>query len=141
VKGFLLDTNIPSELTYPRPAPQVAQWLKNADNEGLFFSVISLAEICKGIAKVPESKKRAQLQEWLDCTLRPWFAGRILPVTEPIAERMGRWAGEGEASGRTLKIADGLIAATALEHDLTLVTRNVKDFTGFGVPLLNPWEA
>jgi predicted nucleic acid-binding protein len=92
VKGFLLDTNIPSELTYPRPAPQVAQWLKNADNEVLFFSVISLAEICKGIAKLPESKKRAQLQEWLDSTLRPWFAGRILPVTEPIAERMGRWA-------------------------------------------------
>jgi predicted nucleic acid-binding protein len=141
VKGFLLDTNVPSELTYPLPAPQVERWLEEVDDEQLFFSVISLAEICKGIAKLPESKKRTQLQEWLDGTLRPWFAGRVLPVTEAIAERMGRWAGEGEAKGRTIKIADGLIAATAVEHDLTLVTRNVKDFAGFGVSIFNPWEA
>lgn len=140
MKGFLLDTNIASELTYPRPAPQVKQWLEKMNDEQLFFSVISLAEICKGIAKLPESKKRAQLQEWLDSTLRPWFADRVLPITEAIAERMGRWAGEGEAKGRTIKIADGLIAATALEHDLTLVTRNVKDFSGFGIPIFNPWE-
>jgi predicted nucleic acid-binding protein len=73
--------------------------------------------------------------------LRPWFADRILPVTESIAERMGRWAGEGEAMGRIIKIADAMIAATALEHDLTLVTRNVKDFAAFGVQILNPWDA
>ena len=66
VKGFLLDTNIPSELTYPRPEPLVKRWLDEAVDECLFFSVISLAEICKGIAKLPESKKRAQLQDWLD---------------------------------------------------------------------------
>ena len=95
MKGFLLDTNIPSELTYPQPAPQVAQWLKNMDSEQLFFSVISLAEICKGISKLPESKKRAQIQAWLDSTLRPWFAGRILPVTERIARADGTagWRG------------------------------------------------
>jgi len=141
VKGFLLDTNVPSELTRRRSAPQVERWLTEAENETLFFSVISLAEICKGIAKLPESKKRAQLQDWLDSVLRPWFAGRILPVTEPIAERMGRWAGEGEATGRAIKIADGLIAATAFEHDMTLVTRNVRDFASFGVPIFNPWDA
>jgi predicted nucleic acid-binding protein len=140
VKGFLLDTNVPSELTYPRPARQVERWLDAVNQEQLFFSVISLAEICKGIARLPQSKNRAQLQEWLDSTLRPWFTGRILPVTELIAERMGRWAGEGETAGRTIKIADGIIAATALEHDLTLVTRNVRDFAGFDVPMLNPWE-
>ena len=140
MRGFLLDTNIPSELTYPRPSPQVEQWLESVNDDLLFFSVISLAEICKGIAKLRESKKRIQLQEWLDSTLRPWFAGRVLPVTEEIAERMGRWAGEGETKGRIIKIADGLIAATALEHDLTLVTRNVRDFSGFGVPIFNPWE-
>jgi len=139
VKGFLLDTNIPSELTYPRPEPLVKRWLDEVDDELLFFSVISLAEICKGIAKLPESKKRTQLQDWLDVTLRPWFAGRILPITEPIAERLGRWAGEGEANGRTIKLADGLIAATAQEHDLTVVTRNVKDFAAFGISVLNPW--
>jgi toxin FitB len=103
--------------------------------------VISLAEICKGIAKLPESKKRAQLQDWLESVLRPWFEDRILPVIEAIAERVGRWAGEGEARGRTIKLADGLIAATAAERDLTLVTRNVKDFTAFGIRILNPWEA
>ncbi len=103
------------------------------NDQQLFVSVISLAEICKGIAKLPESKKRTQPQEWLDSTLRPWFAGRVLPVTEAIAERMGRWAGEGEAKGRNLKMADGLIAATAWEHDLTLVTRNVRDFAGVPV--------
>jgi predicted nucleic acid-binding protein len=140
VKGFLLDTNVPSELTNLTPAARVKQWLEDVDNRQLFFSVISLAEICKGIAKLPEGRKRTKLQEWLDSTLRPWFAGRILPVTESIAERMGRWAGEGETRGRTIKIADGLIASTALEHDLTLVTRNVRDFDGFGVFILNPWE-
>ena len=72
--------------------------------------------------------------------MRSWFAGRILPVTGPIAELMGRWAGEYETRGRTIKIADGLIAVTAWEHDLTLVTRNVKDFAGFGVLIFNPWE-
>jgi predicted nucleic acid-binding protein len=100
VKGFLLDTNVPSELTYPRPAPQVERWLENVQDVQLYFSVISLAEICKGIAKLPESKKRTQLQDWLNTVLRPWFSGRILPITEGIAERLGRWAGEGEARGR-----------------------------------------
>jgi toxin FitB len=104
VKGFLLDTNVPSELTNLRPAPRVEQWLENVDNRQLFFSVISLAEICKGIAKLPESKKRTQLQEWLDSTLRSWFAGRILPVTESIAERMGRWAGKARPEGERLRL-------------------------------------
>jgi predicted nucleic acid-binding protein len=140
VSGFLLDTNIPSELTYPRPEPLVEDWLNRVNSDDLFFSVISLAEICKGIAKLPQSKKRSQLQQWLDAVLRPWFAGRILPVSEAIAERMGRWAGEGEALGRTIKIADGLIAATAAEHGLTVVTRNTRDFVGFGVPIFNPWD-
>jgi len=117
----------------------VKRWLDEVDDQRLFFSVISLAEICKGIAKLPESKKRAQLQDWLDGVLRPWFAGRILPVTEPIAERLGRWAGEGEASGRPVKLADGLIAATAVAHGLIVVTRNVKDFAALGVSVLNPW--
>ena len=140
MKGFLLDTNVPSELTYPRPAPRVQQWLEDMEDKQLFLSVISLAEICKGIAKLPESKKRTQPTGVVGFDPAPWFAGRILPVTEPSAERMGRWAGEGEIRGRTIKIADGLIAATALEHDLTLATRDVRDFAAFGVAIFNPWE-
>lgn len=87
--GFLLDTNIPSELTRPKSDPQVENWLDNADDDQLFFSVVSLGEIFKGITILPESKRRQQLQQWVDETLRPWFKGRVLPVTEAIAERWG----------------------------------------------------
>jgi predicted nucleic acid-binding protein len=87
VSGFLLDTNVPSELTRPRSDPKVERWLEEAEDEQLFFSVVSLGEILKGVTILPESKRRAALQRWLDNTFRPWFEGRILPVTEPIAER------------------------------------------------------
>jgi toxin FitB len=139
--GFLLDTNVPSELTRPKSDPQVEKWLDEADDEQLFFSVISLGEIFKGLTILPESKRREQLQRWLDETLRPWFQGRILPVSEPIAERWGILAGECQLKGRPLKVADGLIAATALEHGLTVVTRNVKDFSDLNVRIFNPWLA
>lgn len=86
MNGFLLDTNIPSELTRQRSAPQVERWLDEANDEELHFSVISLGEILRGIAVLPVSKRRDGLQEWLDGTLRPWFDGRMLPVTAPIAE-------------------------------------------------------
>lgn len=77
MSGFLLDTNIPSELTREKPAPQVERWLDEATDEELYFSVISLGEILKGITILPGSKRRDGLQEWLDSTLRPWFEGRI----------------------------------------------------------------
>jgi toxin FitB len=137
--GFLLDTNVPSELTRPKPDPHVEQWLDNADDELLFLSVVSLGEIFKGLTILPESKRRSQLQQWIDDTLRPWFGGRILPVTEAIAERWGVLAGDCHLRGKALKVADGLIAGTALEHDLIVVTRNVKDFADLGVGVFNPW--
>jgi tRNA(fMet)-specific endonuclease VapC len=137
--GFLLDTNVPSELTRPKSDPQVEKWLDDADDEQLFFSVVSLGEIFKGLTILPESKRRQKLQQWLDETLRPWFGGRILPVSEPIAERWGILAGECQLKGRPIKVADGLIAATALEHGLTIVTRNVRDFSGLGMRVYNPW--
>ncbi len=141
MSGFLLDTNIPSELTREKPEPQVERWLDQANDEELYFSVISLGEILKGITILPASKRREGLQEWLDATLRPWFEGRILPVTAPIAERWGILSGEYRLQGKQVKVADGLIVATALHHELTIVTRNVKDFTGLGAALLNPWDA
>jgi hypothetical protein len=96
MSGFLLDTNIPSELTRLKSAPEVERWLDKANNAELYFSVISLGEILKGITVLPASKRRDGLQEWLDGTLRPWFEGRILPVTAPIAER---WAFSPENAG------------------------------------------
>jgi len=140
MKGFMLDTNIPSELTRPHPESKVSRWLDYADDDQLYFSVVSLGEILKGVTVLPASKRRSELQEWLDETLRPWFQGRILPVNEPIAERWGVLAGQCHLRGRPLKVADGFIAATALEHDLTIVTRNVKDFDDLGVTIFNPWK-
>ncbi len=101
--------------------------------------MISLGEILKGITVLPVSKRRDGLQEWLDGSLRPWFEGRILPVT-PIAGRWGVLSGECRLRGKQVKVADGLIVATALHHKLTIVTRNVKDFADLGAAVLNPWD-
>jgi toxin FitB len=141
VKGFLLDTNVPSEMTRPSPQSSVSGWLDDADDNQLYFSVVSLGEVVKGLTLLSESKRRTQLQLWLDQTLRPWFEGLILPVDQPIAERWGVLAGQCQLQGRPLRVADGFIAAMALEHDLTVVTRNVKDFADLGVTVFNPWDA
>ena len=138
--GFLLDTNVPSELTRLKSNLLVEQWLENANDDELYLSAVSLGEILKGITVLPLGKRRSELQRWLDATLRPWFKGRILPVTELVAERWGILAGECQLKGRALKVADGLIAATALEHDLAVVTHNVKDFAGLGVAVVDPWD-
>jgi len=139
MKGFLLDTNVPSEMTRKRPQSSVSEWLETADDDQLYFSVVSLGEILKGITILPESKRRSGLQQWLDETLRPWFEGRVLPISESIAEQWGVLAGQCQLRGRPLGLADGFIAATALDHDLTIITRNVKDFEGLGVGVFSPW--
>ena len=138
--GYLVDTNIPSELTRPKPEHRVASFLKEVGKDRVYISVLTLGEICKGIAGIPAGARRAQLQEWLDTIMRPWFAGRVLPVTDSVAERWGLMAGEAKLRGVALSVVDGLLAATALEHDLALVTRNAKDFSGLGLRLLNPWQ-
>jgi len=139
--GFLLDTNIPSELTRIQSNAGVEEWLNAADDELLFLSVVTLGEMLKGVTLLPQGKRREELGHWLNSTLRPWFDGRILPVSEEVAERWGRLAGECQLKGRGLSMADGLIAATALEHDLTIVTHNVRDFADLGVPLLDPFSS
>jgi len=100
VKGYLVDTNIPSELTRERPDARVAAFLDNAGQSSVFLSVLTIGEICKGIAELPASQKRTGLQNWLDIEVRSWFAGRILPVTEPIAAK---------PKGMTLAVVDGVI--------------------------------
>ena len=140
MKGYLVDTNIPSELTRDRPDARVAAFLANVGQKSVFLSVLTIGEICKGIAELPASQKRTGLQTWLDIEVRSWFAGRILPVTETIAERWGNLAAAAKQKGMTLAVVDGLIAATALHHELTVVTRNVKDFAGLGADVFNPWD-
>ena len=140
MKGYLVDTNIPSELTRERPDVRVEAFLERAGKGSVFLSVLTIGEICKGIANLPPSQKRTSLQDWLDHRVRFWFAGRILPVTEEIAERWGFLASDAKQRGMTLAVVDGVIAATALHHGLTLVTRNGKDFAGLGVAIFNPWD-
>jgi predicted nucleic acid-binding protein len=139
-RGFLLDTNVPSELTRPQPEPRVTRWLEDTDDELIYFSVVSIGEVCKGLTVHPERHRRAWLRNWLDNELRPWLADRILPISEAIAERWGILDGECKLKGITLNVPDGLIAGTALEHDLTVVTRNVRHFEDLGVTIFNPWE-
>lgn len=140
MNGFLLDTNVPSELIRVRPEPRVAAWLEAADEQQLFVSVVTIGELRKGFTILPQSKRRAFLEDWLRAELLPWFAGRILPVTQAIADRWGILDGESQLRGTPLNTADGMIAATAIEHNLTLVTRNVKDFSVLGLTIFNPWQ-
>lgn len=132
MKGFLLDTNIPSELIRIRPEPSLAsrvvEWVRGADDEQLFLSVVTIGEISKGFTIHPDAARRGKLQHWLDHTLRPWFAGRILPINEPVAQRWGVLDGKCQLRGTSLNAADGLIAATALEHDLTIVHTEREGF-------------
>ena len=137
---YLLDTNIPSELSRERPDARVVQWLRAQAMATLFLSAITIGEIRKGLVVIPEGRRRAELQRWFHEELLMWFGGRILPVTSLIADRWGQLDGECQLRGTPLKTADGIIAATALEHQLTLVTRNVRDFVDLGVTILNPWE-
>lgn len=138
---YLVDTNIPSELTRQQPEPRVADFIRRAGRENLFLSVMTIGEISKGISLLPVSHKRAALENWLNIDLRSWFAGRILPVTEVIAARWGNLAAAAKKQGIALAVVDGVIAATAVEHNLTLVTRNTKDYAGLGISLLSPWDS
>ncbi|HXX02125.1 MAG TPA: type II toxin-antitoxin system VapC family toxin [Candidatus Acidoferrales bacterium] len=141
MSGFLLDTNCISELVRSQPEPRVLQWMEAADESLLYLSVLTLGEIRKGVAGVPQGRRRTQLQTWLELDLQPRFSGRILPIDVPVADRWGLLAAEAKRKGKTLATIDGLLAATALHHNLTIVSRNVSDFASTPATILNPWEA
>jgi predicted nucleic acid-binding protein len=141
VSGFLLDTNVPSELIKPTPNARVRDRVAAQDNASLYLSVVSVGELRRGLTVLPQSKRRQQLERWFEQYLLPLFAGRILPVTQSVSNRWGVLDGQCQLRGSPLNTADGMIAATALESGLTVVTRNMKDFDGLGVTLLNPWDA
>jgi predicted nucleic acid-binding protein len=139
--GFLLDTNILSELMRSRPEAKVTGWVAAQNIEALFLSVVSIGELETGFTAMLDAQRRARLEASLERHMALLFPGRVLPMTQAIASRWGRLSGLRQTAGRPLGVADGMIAATALEHDLTLMTRNVKDFDSLGVEIFNPWDS
>jgi predicted nucleic acid-binding protein len=140
VSGFLLDTNIISELVKPKPEANVTEWVENTDESLLYLSVLTLGEIRRGIAALPQSRRRATLEAWLDKDLRARFEGRILVIDQEVADRWGLLTAAARNNGIVLPVIDGLLAATALEHNLTLVTRDTGQIPAMGVAVFNPWE-
>lgn len=138
---LVLDTNVLSEVTRPAPDPRVMHWLDRLDEDRSFISVVSIAEIRRGVALMDEGRKREALAEWLAEDLPQRFERRVLPVDEPVALAWGDLMGMAKRRGRGLSSMDGLIAATAIAQELTLATRNMKDFEGFGIDLFDPWTA
>jgi predicted nucleic acid-binding protein len=138
VSGFLLDTNVISELVRPKAEPKVRAWVASTDESLLYLSVLTFGEIRKGIVALQNGSRRVELEAWLDGDLTLRFSNRILAIDQAVADRWGRLAAQAGAKS-PLPVIDGLIAATALHYNLTLVTRNTKDVAATGVPLFDPW--
>lgn len=137
--SFLLDTNAISEWVKPRPNAGLIRWMEAADEDQLFVSVITLAELTYGVERLAAGKRRQRLEDWIRHELPLRFEGRVLPVDIEVAEVWGKAVSRSEIHGRRMGVMDAFLAATAEVHHLTLVTRNVSDF-----PLLktivNPWN-
>ncbi|SIT54139.1 Toxin FitB [Mesorhizobium prunaredense] len=138
---LLLDTNVLSEVTRLAPNARVLDWLDGLDEDRSFISVVSIAEIRRGVALMDEGRKREALAQWLAQDLPQRFEQRVLPVDESVALAWGDLMGLAKRRGRGLSSMDGLIAATAIAQELTLATRNTNDFEGFEIELFNPWTA
>jgi predicted nucleic acid-binding protein len=139
VSGFLLDTNVLSELIKRNPDANLVRWIEETDEQIMYLSVLTLGEIRKGIAQLRTGSRRGTLEAWLQSDLRSRFEHRILTIDEAIADRWGTLSALGATKGKPLPVVDGLLAATALHHNLTLVTRNTSDVLYTDVSTLNPW--
>jgi toxin FitB len=138
--SFLLDTNVVSEWMRPRPDLGVMEWLATADEDRLFLSVATLAELRYGVERLPAGKKRARLHEWLETELISRFEGRVTGIDEAVAATWGKLVARAEAVGRPLGVMDGFLAATASVHQMTVVTRNETDFAAAAIKTFNPWS-
>ena len=135
--SYLLDTNVLSELRRKAPNPRVVQWFSQRPAGTLYLSVLTLGEIRKGIEALPDPLRRLVVLDWLETELPAFFSGRILAVDAAVADCWGRLLAQ---AGRPLPAIDSLLAATAAQHGLILVTRNLRDVQGLGVQLLSPWD-
>ncbi|HVA89234.1 MAG TPA: type II toxin-antitoxin system VapC family toxin [Chloroflexota bacterium] len=138
--AYLLDTNVISEVIKPRPAPQVVAWFAAQPNSSTYMSVLTLGEIEQGIVRSPNPRRAEGLARWVEQELLPRFQGHLLPVDAQIMKMWGRITGHAVLRGLSVGYVDSLLAATAITHDLTLVTRKIKDVKVFPVQVLNPWD-
>lgn len=135
---YLVDTNVLSELRRKDPAPAVLDWLAQRPATSLYLSVLTIGEIRKGVEIMNDSTRKAALNNWLNVDLPIFFSGRILDIDMRVCDRLGRMLAN---LGRPVPAIDSLLAATAAEHNLVLVTRNVKDFISLPVATIDPWSS
>jgi predicted nucleic acid-binding protein len=139
--SFLLDTNVVSEWTRPRPHPGVIAWLTDVDEDRIFLSVVTFAELRHGVNRLPDGARRRRLDVWLRDELSARFDGRVLSIDAKVADAWGVLVAQRDALGRPIGVVDAFIAATAACHGLTLVTRNGTDFRGSVASILDPWQS
>lgn len=137
---YLLDTNVISELVAKRPNPKVVKWVDSLDPDSLYLSVITIGELRKGIEKLPDSKRKETLRDWLNDDLLTRFSGLILALDVDVMLTWGVLTARLERSGKSMSAIDSLIAALALHHMCILVTRNEGDFREAGITMVNPWK-
>jgi toxin FitB len=138
--SYLLDTTVVSEWAKPRPNEGVVSWLADVDEDRVYLSVVTLAELRHGIARLPVGRRRTRFDQWMreDVVLR--FDARLLPIDTATADVCGTLLAQSEDHGRPMGVMDALIAATAQVHGMTLVTRNVSDFEAtIDTGIVNPW--
>lgn len=135
--SYLIDTNVLSELRRKLPHPGLSAWFAQRPASSLYLSVLTLGELRKGIDGLNDEDRKLALSDWLHTDLSVFFLGRVLSIDEQVADRWGQLVA---AAGRPLPAIDSLLAATALVHGLTVVTRNAKDFEGLGMAVINPWS-
>lgn len=138
---IILDTNVVSELLRPLPEQRVERWLSALDGTGVFLTTVTEAELRLGVALMPDGRRRTGISLMLDRILREDFAGRKLPFGNPAAEAFAEIASARRAAGHPMAQADCMIAAIARSVRASIATRNVKDFKGCGIEIINPWEA
>ena len=138
--SFLLDTTVVSEWMKPSPNPGVIRWLADVDEDRVYLSVMTLAELRFGTERLSPGGRKSRLEAWLQEELPLRFEGRFIVIEAAIADAWGRVTSRCAAAGRPIGVMDALFAATAEVHAMTLVTRNVTDFTASGISLFNPWS-
>jgi predicted nucleic acid-binding protein len=138
--NYLLDTCVISELIKPKPNSKVIKWLRSCQDESLFLSSLTIGEIQKGISRLPNSRKKIKLQNWLDSELIQRFDQRVLGIDFRVAQKWGEMQASSEIAGIRMPVIDSLIASMGIVFDMTIVTRNTADMKNSGVRLFNPWE-